>query len=69
MNQHDPLDTLLRDAATSWRVPGDVPRDAIWDAVAAELDVPAVPVRSRRTPGWGLLSAAVAAALAMLFFT
>lgn len=63
MNQPDPLDTLLREAATSWRVPGDVPRDAIWAAVTAELDAPAVAARPRRTPGWGLLSAAVAAAL------
>jgi hypothetical protein len=63
MNQHDPLDTLLRDAAARWRVPTEVPRDAIWASVAAELDAPAVVVRSGRTPGWGLLSAAAAAAL------
>jgi|CXWL01.1.fsa_nt_gi hypothetical protein len=63
MNHHDPLDTLLRDAAREWRAPTEVPRDAIWAAVTAELDAPARPVRRGLTPGWGLLSAAVAAAL------
>ena len=63
MNQHDPLDTLLRDAASQWRAPGEAPRDAIWAAVTAELDAPTISVRPRRAPGWGLLSGAVAAAL------
>lgn len=63
MNHQDPLDTLLQQAASQWRTPDDTPRDAIWAAVRAELDAPAVPVRRGRTPGWGMLSAAVAAAL------
>lgn len=65
MNHHDPLDTLLRDAASQWRAPGETPRDAIWTAVRAELDAPAAPLRRRGTPGWGMFSAAIAAALVL----
>lgn len=53
------LDRLLNDAAERWRVPVDPPLDAIWTTVASEVFQP----RIRRSPGWGTVGIAAAAAL------
>jgi hypothetical protein len=60
MNDHDPLDTLLRDAATHWRVPERVPTDSMWDAIHSATTRPAQASRPR---GWFAWGGAVAAAL------
>jgi hypothetical protein len=63
MNEQDRLDELLDDAATHWRVPSEIPREAMWEAIAPQLAAPR-PTPRRWTPhGWGLLGAAIAASL------
>jgi hypothetical protein len=63
MNEQDRLDELLDDAVTHWRVPSDIPREAMWQAIAPQLAAPASPRRRWAAPGWGLLGAAIAASL------
>jgi len=57
------LDELLADAAQSYRVSPAPPLDAIWSRVEAEVFAP-VPVR-RGGPQWRVLTAAIAASLAI----
>jgi hypothetical protein len=59
------LDHLLHDAAKNWRVPVDPPLDEIWSAVEAEVFRSPV---ARRSPGWGMVGIAAAAALVVGVF-
>jgi hypothetical protein len=59
MNENE-LDEVLDGASKRWRVPIDPPLDEIWSAVAAEAFAPPA---QRRSPGWGVVGIAAAAAL------
>lgn len=58
------LDTLLADAARTYRVPPDAPLDALWAGIEREAFTP--PVTNRRgAPGWRVLGVAIAASLVL----
>ena len=61
----DEFDSLLEDAAATYNVPGDPPRDAMWAAISRAREEAAVtPMRTfRRAPRWIMAAAGVAAVL------
>lgn len=62
---NDELDDLLRDAAQTYNVPPEPPREAMWAAIArARESSTVVPIASaRRTPRWLTSAASIAAVL------
>jgi hypothetical protein len=63
----DELDELLRDAARSYNVPPEPPREAMWDAITRARSAAAVtPIASaRRVPRWIGAAAGIAAVLVL----
>ena len=61
----DELDELLRDAAQTYNVPPEPPREAMWEAIARARSAAAVtPIASpRRVPRWIAAAAGIAAVL------
>ena len=60
----DEFDALLRDAAETYNVPPEPPRDAMWLAIAQARSTTAVtPFAMRRAPRWIAASAGIAAIL------
>lgn len=63
MTDDNRLDALLRDATAHWRVPAEIPRDAMWQAIAPQLATPTPSHRRWRPRDWGMLVTAIAASL------
>jgi hypothetical protein len=63
----DELDELLRDAAQSYNLPPEPPREAMWNAISrARSDATITPIASRlRAPRWIAAAAGIAAVLVL----
>ncbi|HEU4763919.1 MAG TPA: hypothetical protein VFS28_04660 [Gemmatimonadales bacterium] len=65
MNQDEPLEERLRQAAAEYHRPGEPPRDAMWQAIARARAGRRAPVRRLpprwRVAAWGLAAAALVA--------